>query len=79
MTFKITFPRYSEGKQVIIFCSSKNGTENLTFQLSKIFISIIMTEAFQFDDSKLNGLITIGVGYHHAGNSSLYSPFQIKN
>ena len=59
--------RYSDGKQVIIFCASKLGCETLSFSLSKLF-SCRMNESFQIDDPKLRILIPLGVGYHHAGS-----------
>lgn len=64
---KVRFFRYSDGKQVIIFCASKLGCETLSFSLSKLFPSR-MNESIQIDDPKLRILLPLGVGYHHAGS-----------
>jgi replicative superfamily II helicase len=58
--------RFSDGKQVIVFCASKLGCETLGFSLSKLF-PCHMNETFQIDDPKLRILLPLGVAYHHAG------------
>jgi ATP-dependent DNA helicase HFM1/MER3 len=67
---------FSDGKQALIFCSSKKGTEILSLRLSKsIRVTLPDRDSRSFSqisaisDSKLRGAAGLGFGYHHAGVS----------
>lgn len=66
--------RYSDGKQCLVFCASKNGCERLSQLLSQRFSSCANPDAYsgynvasQLQDAKLRGLVRRGHGFHHAG------------
>ena len=60
---------YSDGKQTLIFCSSKKGAESLSITLSKeIRLSFTQDSRISsLSDLKLRSLASLGLGYHHAG------------
>lgn len=62
---------YSDGKQTLVFCSSKKGTETLSLRLAKeIRISFRPgTQVNLIGDTKLRAASIQGFGFHHAGLS----------
>lgn len=63
--------RFSDGRQTLIFCSSKKGTEALCSHLSK-FMKLPFLEnrlIAAIVDPTLRYLARSGFGYHHAGTS----------
>ena len=63
--------RYGEGRQVLIFCASKKGTEHLAHELSKkLRLSNTTPTANNWkrlQDNKLHSLIQQKIAYHHSG------------
>lgn len=60
---------YSDGKQTLIFCSSKKGAEKLCLLLSK-HIRLSFTRdsiANSLSESKLRHAVSLGMAWHHAG------------
>jgi ATP-dependent DNA helicase HFM1/MER3 len=65
---------YSDGKQTLIFCSSKRNTETLSYLLSSRMVvkanSIIGNSQSLMKsilDDKLKQLVLRGYAFHHAG------------
>ena len=60
--------QYSEGKQVLVFCSSKKGCETLVNSLSVRMGNIGKVTTFgKLYDNTLASLISKGYAYHHSG------------
>lgn len=61
----------SQNKPVLIFCPTRKLVSGTATYLSKNFVNKGSPNlASSFDDKTLQKLITLGVGYHHAGLSS---------
>ncbi|XP_077415257.1 putative ATP-dependent DNA helicase HFM1 [Vanacampus margaritifer] len=69
---------YSDQKPALVFCSTRKGTQQSAAVLAKDTRFVMTTEhkqrlmkyAQSILDSKLKDLVTLGVGYHHAGVDS---------
>lgn len=66
--------RYCDGKQSLVFCSSKSGCERLSLLLSerlpKVYCSgeySTTSSASLIQDAKLKNLVQRGHAFHHAG------------
>lgn len=68
--------RYSDGKQVLIFCATKKGTETLCTKLSRQLRCVMNWSAEElqlvatlYDAGLREKIKTYGVAYHHSGLS----------
>lgn len=64
--------RFSDGRQVLIFCSSKKNTETVAEKLHQANITRHQIahgaiNAYHIEDKILLGLVQRGIAYHHAG------------
>ena len=69
--------KYSQGRQTLIFCSSKKGTETLASLLASKLGTMRQNAAAgsqqspftgaAIQDQRLHGLVNQGFAYHHAG------------